>query len=722
MWFEGDDRATEYKGHLEEWDKHFVNAATEDKMFKKANAEAEVRHWKASAADDERFKKLETLAGLRAKPKPLAEKTVVAEKKKSARKVVAKEVVDAPTEVATWDSDPEDDEHEDAPLVDSDDEADDFVSDETLEQSMAKLKWEDVGRTLTDQRAATGSMPESIIPGLHLVNFREESWLNWFLHWVPLKTIAEIVEATNEAAKDVKWSSYKSSLPWKKLTTGEFMRWLGVWVLMTVYPVAGKRRTCWRGVLKFGQFMPEKRFENILRAFTLPMYKCTDEEWGGPGREECEEKKFDPFFATRKFSDQMRSRFQNAMKPGGWLCTGGSMFSWLGRALKLPGWKAIKRKPHPIGLESKATACSVTGMLIDFEHQEGKKIMGHFECVGECNESTSWLLRLTSRWHNEEKRTVIADAAFAQVRAAVGLHVEGGLFLIGNVKGARKFFPQAALREECPACERNKLVCLTKKATMKISKTEKLDVFATGWRCTGNMVVTCVHTGGCNTVGSDRKKRKCTQMNNGKVNEVIYHVKRPKVSAEYQGQMGAIDGHNYRRQSGKGTGSLEKVCVTNDTKDRIFINMIGWVLINVYLAKKHFEWGGIAKKTSSEVQEAIALALINNQWLEEGSNGTQMMNDDDDGGEDNDPGHCQKHPRNHSNLCKKCHKHKTYYICTKCSDPQPTKSRKDKGRIHGQPKLTMAGYMHFCKNGCFAEHACGFTKLRRPKGYRHTAF
>jgi hypothetical protein len=44
VWFEGDDRATQHKGHLEEWDKHFVNAAAEDKMFKKANAEAEVQH------------------------------------------------------------------------------------------------------------------------------------------------------------------------------------------------------------------------------------------------------------------------------------------------------------------------------------------------------------------------------------------------------------------------------------------------------------------------------------------------------------------------------------------------------------------------------------------------------------------------------------------------------------------------------------------------------
>jgi hypothetical protein len=329
-----------------------------------------------SAVDDEGLIKLETLAGARAKPKPLAAKTIEAEKQKSARQEVAKEVEDAPTEVGTWDSDAEDDEHEDEPLVDTDDEHDDCPSDDALEDPMRKLKWEDVGRTLTDQREASGSAPESVVPGLHLANFREESWLNWFLHWVPLKTIAEVVEATNKAAQDAKWSSFKTSLPWKKLATGGFLRWLGAWALMTACPIAGtNRRTHWRGVLKFGQCTPEKTFENALRAFTLPMHKCTDEEWGGPGREEHEEEKFNPFFATRKFSDQTRERFQNAIKPCGWLCMDGSMFSWLGRALKSPGWKVIKRKPHPIGLESKTTACSVTGALIDFEFQEGEKTM-----------------------------------------------------------------------------------------------------------------------------------------------------------------------------------------------------------------------------------------------------------------------------------------------------------------------------------------------------------
>ena len=70
---------------------------------------------------------------------------------------------------------------------------------------------------------------------------------------------------------------------------------------------------------------------------------------------------------VRFFTDKMRQQFQDALKPGGWLCIDESMFSWLGRALKLPGWKRIKRKPHPIGLESKTTACAVVGVLIDFE-------------------------------------------------------------------------------------------------------------------------------------------------------------------------------------------------------------------------------------------------------------------------------------------------------------------------------------------------------------------
>ena len=154
----------------------------------------------------------------------------------------------------------------------------------------------------------------------------------------------------------------------------------------------------------------------------------------------------------------------------------------------------IKRKPHPIGLEAKTTACAVVGVLIDFEFQEGTKPMAFFEYINRTNRSSAWLLRLTKAWHNTEARTVIADAAFAQVRVAVALKRIDGLYIIGNVKGCTKFFCKNELKAECPEYERNKLVCMTKKMTVGTGF-DAVTVYGTGWLCTGEMVVTYVHTG-----------------------------------------------------------------------------------------------------------------------------------------------------------------------------------------------------------------------------------
>ena len=380
----------------------------------------------------------------------------------------------------------------------------------------------------------------------------------------------------------------------------------------------------------------------------------------------------------------------------------------------MSGWKVIKRKPHPIGLEAKTTACSLTGILVDFEFQEGTRPMGYFQYVGNTNRSTAWLLRLTKKWHNTEQRTVIADAAFAQVRAAVALKRVGGLFFIGNVKTCTKFFCKGLLKAECAQYERNKLVVCTKKISLG-SGSQETTVYGTGWRCTEEMVVTYVHTGGTNVVGSDRVKRKYTQMSDGKVNVTTYHVKRPKVSSEYQQQMGAIDSHNYRRQSCKSVTSFEKVCITRNTKDRIFINVVSWILINIFLAQKYFIWQGEEKHSPAELHELIAMALINNQHSSERTRNPASPEDSGDDGVLNDPADCVKHPQYKKNLCKHCYKRSTVYICLRCSNPKRPKSRKGKGP-KGGAKVTHRGYMHFCKHaGCFDSHKCGHVPVRRTK-------
>ena len=59
------------------------------------------------------------------------------------------------------------------------------------------------------------------------------------------------------------------------------------------------------------------------------------------------------------------------------------------------------------------------------------------------------------------------------------------------------------------------------------------------------MVVTYAHTGGTNVTGSDRKKRRYTQLTDGNLRIEDYPAKRPKVSTEYQQMMDAIDAHNF---------------------------------------------------------------------------------------------------------------------------------------------------------------------------------
>ena len=65
----------------------------------------------------------------------------------------------------------------------------------------------------------------------------------------------------------------------------------------------------------------------------------------------------------------------------------------------MPGWKVIKRKPHPFGLEFKSIACSVTGLMMGLEAQ-GRV-------------SSSWLRVSSSSWLRLRLQQVVVVAASA---------------------------------------------------------------------------------------------------------------------------------------------------------------------------------------------------------------------------------------------------------------------------------------------------------------------
>ena len=81
------------------------------------------------------------------------------------------------------------------------------------------------------------------------------------------------------------------------------------------------------------------------------------------------------------------------------------------------------------------------------------------------------------------------------------------------------------------------------------------------------------------------------------------------------------------------------------------MSIVSWVLINIYLLQKYFVWGGEAKQTPGELQEQIAMALINNSLYKEAMNQEQDPDDDDDPQTFNDPECCQRHPQYKQNTC-----------------------------------------------------------------------
>ena len=123
--------------------------------------------------------------------------------------------------------------------------------------------------------------------------------------------------------------------------------------------------------------------------------------------------------------------------------------------------------------------------------------------------------------------------------------------------------------------------------------------------------------------------------------------------------------------------------------------------------------GGEAKKAPGEVQEQIAIALINGQLHTEAKQ--EQEDDGDELHQFNDPADCKTHPQHKQNNCRFCFNHKAIYHFSKCRNPKERKKREEKGPKGGD-KHTTTGHVRFCNHGgCCAKHACGHVKARRAK-------
>ncbi len=85
------------------------------------------------------------------------------------------------------------------------------------------------------------------------------------------------------------------------------------------------------------------------------------------------------------------------------------------------------RKPRGIGLEFTSIADGQSGILLGLEPMEGKERQRSKEFTAIYGAGAAQVMRLAKPWQGSG-RVIIADAAFASRRTAVGCHKELGLF------------------------------------------------------------------------------------------------------------------------------------------------------------------------------------------------------------------------------------------------------------------------------------------------------
>ena len=157
-------------------------------------------------------------------------------------------------------------------------------------------------------------------------------------------------------------------------------------------------------------------------------------------------------------------------------------------------------------------------------------------------------LRMTKPWHGTN-RVLVCDSWFASFLIAFNLW-SVGLFFIGIVKTASKFFPKQYLTEWC-----NRNNARENRGSHKLLKTQKdgVNIYALGWSDKKGKQIVCT-TGTTLAAEASRRRRHIRVLRNGQREKEVYvkTVPRPAVVKEMFDAFSEIDIHDHLRQ-----GSLE---------------------------------------------------------------------------------------------------------------------------------------------------------------------
>ena len=257
---------------------------------------------------------------------------------------------------------------------------------------------------------------------------RNDYYIQLFEGFFPKELLEIIIDKVNEKIEG------------DKLSYGEFLRWIGVWILISTVD-GTDRRSFWStkevdpfegAPFRVTTFISRRRFENIL--INLGYTKNAPP----PFR--------DRFWEVREmlslWNNNMGTQFSSA-----WInCIDESMYKWVNE-YTCPGFMYVPRKPWPFGNEYHDAGCADSDIIWAIDLREGKDRpanLGNKE-FDEHGKTCGILLRLTRPvWATG--KVFVLDSGFCVLKALVELKKKG-LFAAALIK-KRRFWPKHVAGDE----------------------------------------------------------------------------------------------------------------------------------------------------------------------------------------------------------------------------------------------------------------------------------
>ena len=284
-------------------------------------------------------------------------------------------------------------------------------------------------------------------------------------------------------------------------------------------------------------------------------------------------------------------------------------------------------------------------------------------------------MRLTKPWHGTN-RVLTGDSWFACFLAALHLWTVG-LFFMGIVKTASRFFPKTFLIRWC---EQNN--ARENRGRYKLLETMRdgVRIYALGWSDKkGKQIVFTTGT----TLPAEpsvRRRHRRVEVNGRWVSQPYEKiVPRPMVIKEMFDSFSIIDVDDHLRQ---GSLELERTWIVRDWILRIFMTILGVIIVNAFYAFLFITGRDV---DFNEFLGKLSYDLIYNRFLSEGQRtlrprvpGRAVDIDEDEGlgvahhaallSSLEQYAHTKKTDQRACRRCKSC-SHRTHWYCVQCSNP-----------------------------------------------------